>query len=252
MLTNDRRNKIQEIIISQGSVRVTDLAKTLNVSKETIRKDLQFLHDGGLIIKEFGGATASSEVVERPVYEREKENPESKISIVRYAQSLIPGNNVIFVDAGSTLFYFTKYMASDLNLTVITNSFRAVDLLVDSHNIIYFIGGEISNNTMSTFGLWAEQTLGTIKIDIAFLGTSGFQSCSGPTCKHFSDAQFKKHVVEKSAKNIVLADSSKFSSSAIVQFASWSDIDLLITDSNVQKDSLSQLRNLVEVVTVDI
>jgi len=142
-------------------------------------------------------------------------------------------------------------MASDLNLSIVTNSFRAVDLLVDTSNVIYFIGGEVSNITNSTFGLWSEQTIGTIKIDIAFLGTSGFQSCLVPTSKQFSDAQFKKQIVDKSTKNIVLCDSSKFSSNAIIQFASWTEIDLLITDSNVPEDSLTKLRKSVEVVTVD-
>lgn len=250
MLITDRRNKILELVNAQGSIRVADLAKSLNVTTETIRKDLAYLSNQGLVQKKFGGALAVNDVTDRPPLEREFEAWEEKTAIAQYAQNYISGNNVIFIDAGSTLLTFVKLLPPDLAITIVTNSFAAVDALAKSNNVVYFLGGEISNITMSTSGFWAINALNSIKIDVAFLGTSGFQSHNGPTSKQFSNAQIKKEIIRHSAQNIVLADNSKFVTNAVLQYADWSDIDALITDSKAPLDMVENLKKQTDVVLV--
>lgn len=131
---------------------------------------------------------------------------------------------------------------------IITNSFSVVQALQHTGNTIYFVGGEVNAITQSTSGLWANNELSSLRIDIAFLGTSGFQSHTGPCTKIFSDAQFKKDVVKNSNKIIVLADHTKFSSNAIMQFAEWTDVDLLISDNNVTPELASILQDEVELI----
>ena len=250
MLITERRNKILELVNNQGSIRVADLAKSLDVTTETIRKDLAFLSSQGLVQKKFGGAIAVNDVTDRPPLEREFEFWEEKSAIAQYAQSYIAGNNVIFIDSGSTMMTFVKYLPKDLEITIVTNSFSAVDHLVKTNNVVYFLGGEVSNVTMSTSGLWATNALNSIKIDVAFLGTSGFQSHNGPTSKQFVNAQIKKEIIAHSAQNIVLADNSKFVSNAVLQYASWREIDVLITDSKAPDELVQSLRKQTEVVVV--
>lgn len=250
MLITERRNKILELVNNQGSIRVADLAKSLDVTTETIRKDLAFLSSQGLVQKKFGGAIAVNDVTDRPPLEREFEFWEEKSAIAQYAQSYIAGNNVIFIDSGSTMMTFVKYLPKDLEITIVTNSFSAVDHLVKTNNVVYFLGGEVSNVTMSTSGLWATNALNSIKIDVAFLGTSGFQSHNGPTSKQFVNAQIKKEIIAHSAQNIVLADNSKFVSNAVLQYAGWREIDVLITDSKAPDELVQSLRKQTEVVVV--
>lgn len=250
MLITERRNKILELVNAQGSIRVVDLAKSLDVTTETIRKDLLYLNNQGLVQKKFGGAIAVNDVTDRPPLEREFEAWEEKAAIARYAQNYITGNNVIFIDSGSTLMTFVKLLPPELEITIVTNSFSAVDPLAKTNNVVYFLGGEVSNITMSTSGFWAVNALNSIKIDVAFLGTSGFQSHNGPTSKQFINAQIKKEIIRHSAQNIVLADSSKFVTNAVLQYANWSDIDALITDEKAPADIVENLRKQTEVIVV--
>lgn len=251
MFVTERRNRILELVNGQGSIRVSDLSKALNVTTETIRRDLLYLSAEGLVEKKFGGAVAVNESKERPITERKAENIEEKRAIARAALPYISGNNVIFIDASSTLIALAELLPSDLDLTIVTNSFDVIPFVLRTNSVVYFLGGEISGVTMSTSGFWTSQALESIKIDVAFLGTSGFQSHSGPTSKQFSHAHVKQKVIENSAQTIVLADSTKFVSNAVLQFASWSDIDLFITDSGAPQILLDAVKKQVEVITVE-
>lgn len=247
MIASERRNKIIEYVNSYGSVRAAEIAKAFGVSSETIRKDLLLLNEQGLLKKKYGGAIAVNEINELPVDIRSQENVEQKNAIAQAALKHINDNNVIFVDSGSTLLSLAKMFPSEQNLAVVTNSFRAVDPLLETGNNIFFIGGEISTVTMSTSGFWTNIALSSLRIDVAFLGTSGFQRHNGPCCKTFPDTQFKMDVIKSSDKVIILSDSSKFKSNAVAQYATWEQVDLLITDSGAPKDHLEQISLATEV-----
>ena len=248
MLASERRNKLIQLTNTFGSVRAAEIAKTMGVSTETIRKDLVFLHEKGLLHKRFGGAVAVNEFVEQPVDARSMENQDAKNRTAARAVDFIDGNNVIFIDSGSTLLCLARMFPNDRNLAVVTNSFKAVEYLVGADNSVFFVGGEVSGITMATSGFWSNFSLNTLKIDVAFLGSSGFQSHNGPCSKTFADIQFKMEVIKNSCRNIVLADSSKFTSNAIAQYAEWSAIDALITTEGAPEDLLEAIRSQTRVI----
>lgn len=248
MIASERRNKIMQLINAHGSIRAADLARSMGVSTETIRKDLVLLNDKGLLHKRFGGAIAVNEFVEQPVDARSMENQDAKNRTAMRALDFIEGNNVVFIDSGSTLMCFAQVFPKDRNLAVVTNSFKAVESLINTSNSLFFVGGEVSAITMATSGFWGSYALNSLKIDIAFLGSSGFQSHNGPCSKAFSDIQFKMEVIKNSRRAVVLADSSKFSSNAIAQYADWSEIDMLITNEDAPRDHLDAIAAQTEVV----
>lgn len=250
MLASERRKKIITLTNTYGSIRVTEIAQTMGVSTETIRKDLVYLHEKGLLRKHFGGAVAVNEISEQPVDTRAMENQDAKKRIAAKALEYIEGNNVIFIDAGSTLMCFAHLFPTDRSLAVVTNSFKAVEDMAKSNNSLFFVGGEVSEITMATSGYWASFALNTLKIDIAFMGTSGFQSHNGPSSKTFPDSQFKAEVMKNSRQSIVLADASKFTSNAIAQYAEWSSVDTLITTAGAPEDLLEKIRTQTQVVVV--
>lgn len=234
----------------KGSVRAVDVAKSMGVSTETIRKDLVYLNDKGMLLKEFGGAIAVGELPKQPIDARAAENQEAKNRLALKAQEFISGNNVIFIDSGSTLLAFAKIFPKDRNLAVVTNSFSAVSFLMNAVNGVFFVGGEVSNVTMATSGHWSSLALNSLKIDIAFLGSSGFRAHNGPCSKTFSDVQFKTEVLKNSRCNIVLADSSKFTSNAIAPYCDWSMIDTLITTAGAPEDMVSAVARRTKVMIV--
>lgn len=252
MIALDRQNRILQLINSNGSVRAADMARSMGVSTETIRKDLVTLHKRGLLVKKFGGAVAVHEFGEQSIEARARKNRGAKREIARRALDFVDGNSVVFIDSGSTLLYFAEMFPTDRSLALVTNSFKGVEHLVKSNNSVFFVGGEVSEATMATSGMWASHALHTMKIDVAFLGSSGFQSHNGPCSKTFSDIQFKTEVLKNSRRAIVLADSSKFTTNAISMYAEWSNIDMLITNAGAPQELLEAVKAQTEVIVLDV
>lgn len=259
MTANERREKIIEIVNKTESIKSSDLAEQLDVTTETIRKDLIYLNKKKLIQKFHGYAKPITETSEHSLDFRLGEAQSSKIVIAQAAFQQLTDCTVIFIDAGSTAYEFAKYLKSHIDadnsldkLVIVTNSFSAVQALKDIPNTIYFIGGEINMTTQSTNGFWSSNELHSLHIDIAFLGSSGFSSHSGPCTKIGSDTLIKNEIIQASDKIVVLADHSKFTSNSIMQYALWSNIDLLITDSQVDEESIEHLRSQVDIIVAPI
>lgn len=256
MTASERREKILSLVNQTEGIKSSELAERLSVTTETIRKDLIYLDKKKLLHKFHGYVKPATEASEHAFEFRIGEEQSSKYAIAQAAFQQLTNCTVIFIDAGSTTYEFAKYLKMHIedtpalsSLTIITNSFSVVQALNGIKNAIYFIGGEINMTTQSTNGFWASNELRSLHIDVAFLGSSGFSSHHGPCTRIGSDTLVKNEVIHATSKTIVLADHTKFSSNAILQYAPWSAIDLLITDGAVSKDELKLVQNLVEVLT---
>ncbi|MDQ0203882.1 DeoR/GlpR family DNA-binding transcription regulator [Pectinatus haikarae] len=251
LITAERRNKIAELIVSNGSIKVGELADNFTVSTETIRKDLIYLDKMGVIKKSRGGALSSLEVMEKPLETRSAENFDLKNAIAKKALSFIKNNAVLFIDAGSTALCLAKMLYLKKGLTIITNSISAANVLVNSKNKVYMSGGELNNTTMALEGFGATEFLSKIKVDVAFLGSSGFKEHCGPVSIDFSDADVKRIMISNSKLAIVLADSNKSRSTALVEYASWKDIDYLITNEDIDIKAVEELKKFTKLVFTD-
>lgn len=247
ILTEERRNKIAESIVANGSIKVSDLMEQFSVSKETIRKDLIYLEQSGIIKKSHGGALSVLERMERPLKDRTMEAMEQKQLIAEYAATLVNDDAVIFVDSGSTNLCLAKLLYLRKNLTVFTNSLSVANILAESENHIHVCGGLLSATTMSLVGFGATSFLEKVRMDIAFLGSSGFLGHDGPTSIDFTDAEVKKTVIRNTRTNIVLAHSAKARSTAVVAYARWNDIDRLITDAGLSDKEEQALARHVKI-----
>lgn len=247
-LTIERRNKLAQILVSEGKVRVGELADMFDVSTETIRKDLIFLEKEGIARKGHGGAIASGELVERPLSSRSLENIEMKLKIAQAALELIPTNGVIILDSGSTIFSIAKLLTIKKGFTVITNSFNVTQILSGTENTVYSLGGEIRGSSLALVGLWTINALNSINADIAFLGTDGFMSCNGPCTASYSEAEVKKAMINRSKKSVVVSDSSKFRRDGLFQFCRWEDIDCLITDADASETEVKKLEKATKII----
>lgn len=247
--STERRMKMKEILLRDGSVSSSDLANMFSVSAETIRKDLIYLEKIGFASKNYGGATLNSEV-ETPFELRNDKNVEAKKAIAARAIACIPEHGVILLDAGSTALLMARELMNHEGLTVITNSMSVANVLCASKNNVYITGGQVKSVTMSLVGLWASSCLSGVSIDVAFLGTSGFQNFSGPTAESFQEAELKKKILERSAYKVILADSSKCFSSAFAQYALWSEIDMVIMNTFAETERVKQIEQNTKLVFV--
>lgn len=246
----ERRNQIAKIILRDGSVRVAEIAKMFNVSTETIRKDLIYFENEGLLQKNYGGAMAKSEIMVRSINSRIDENTEIKNRIAERALDFLPEKGVIFLDSGTTTLCFAKQLVAKSDLTIITNSVMIANSLAESKSKVHLTGGEFLGVTMALVGLWTNSAVKSIRPNVAYIGSSGVLDHSGPSAETFLEAEVKKNILQSCNTSVVLMDSTKFNNTAIVEFAQWKDIDYLITDKGISKETYRKLSASTKIILV--
>ncbi len=249
-LTAERRNEIAQLLLRDGNIKAGVLAKRFDVSTETIRKDLIYLEEQGIAQKSYGGAIACTELVERPVALKQMENMDIKTSIATKALEFIPENGVIIIDAGSTNYALAKLLTLRDDLTIFTNSLIALNLLSDSSNQVFSLGGLIRGSSKGAIGSWAIQALKSIHADVAFLGSDGFKDLSGPSSASYEESELKMAMISCSERAIVLCDNQKLGSNSLFQFCDWQDIYGLITNRPDSKELLTVLEHISKKTSV--
>ncbi len=248
LLAAERQNKIVELLEENGSFKMAELAEMLEVSKETIRRDLNYLHSIGAVTKSHGGAIAPYELRTKAMASRIDEDLGPKEVICRKAMGMIPEQGVIYLDTGSTVTCLARMLREKSGLTIITNSLSAANALVGSSNTVMLTGGQINSTNMSLEGYQATNFLSTIKFELAIFGTNGFEGHNGPTTCDFLDIQTKKTALSNAKTSIVIADSSKATTISLTQYALWRDIDYLITDAELPDAVQAALGELTDVI----
>jgi DeoR family fructose operon transcriptional repressor len=250
LMAHERQSKIVELLNDNGSLNMSELAGHLQVSKETIRRELLYLNEFGSVKKIHGGATASYDLKTQDMAVRISSDLSIKDRICQKALEYLPEQGVIFLDTGSTVMYFAGLLSKKSGLIIITNSLGAANALVNSNNTVHITGGQLNSINMSMEGYQTVNFLSTIKVELAVLGCSGFEQHNGPTSANFLDVQIKRMVLKNAKTSMVLTDSSKSRSTSFTQYATWSEIDYLITDSDISPDVVSGIESLTSVVIV--
>lgn len=246
----ERRKQIVELLSNNGTMKVVELAEYFQVSRETIRRDLIVLNKEGAVKKGFGGAIPLYDFETKPVDTRITENPELKMKICQKMLEMIPDSAVIFLDTGSTTLCMAKLLKKCSGHTIISNSIPVINELIGSQNQLMITGGGINQQVMCATGAQTIAFLECIKVDIAILGSSGFARHKGPTSNTFDDCQIKKTIIQNAQMSVVLADSSKAGYASLTQYASWKDIDCLITDDELSEEDRQQLNEVTSVIVV--
>ena len=250
LLAKERQKEIIEYINSTGSAKIGELADKFEVTKETIRRDLTHLQEIGATERSHGGATLISSFRPIPIETRISENSAVKYALCEKGLELIPEQGVIYLDAGSTMQCMAKLLSQKSGYTIVTNSINTTYHLNNGNNVTILTGGQLNPNNMSTEGFQTTNFINTIKVDIAFLGTSGFEQHNGPAVSEFTDAQIKQAIIPQSKIIVVISDSSKAHICSLVQYANWKDIDYFITDKDLPSATYKTLSELTEVILV--
>ncbi|WP_353826687.1 DeoR/GlpR family DNA-binding transcription regulator [Agromyces sp. SYSU T0242] len=243
MYATERHEHILEAIARTGRVSVAGLADALDVTAETIRRDLDALERAGHLRRVHGGAVSTSRasLAETTVLERAGQRTDAKRAIAGEALALVPPTfrGSILLDAGTT----TGALAEALvgwrpepgtpPLTVYTNSVPIAALLHGSPDLVVrIVGGTIRGITSAVVGPAAIAQLAEIRPDIAFIGTNGVSAEFGLSTPDELEAQVKQAMVACARLAVVLVDSSKHDDEALQRFAALDEVDVLITDAS--------------------
>lgn len=248
MLATERQNYIIKKIKKEGGVQVEELAKELDVSLMTIRRDLQRLSEEGWIERCHGGAIAKQEV---PYVEKISVQAEEKKLIAQKAFSYIKDGDCIFLDAGTTNLYLAKELKGFQDLTIVTNDLE-IGCYVNKLNFKLIIcGGWIQKDTSCMLGTMTNIALQELKIDVAFLGAASIDGQFDVLTPTESKAVYKRLAVKNSSYSYLLVDSSKFNRKAMLKINNLRDYTGIITTYQFDKEELELIeRKNIHIINV--
>ena len=248
MLKEERHKIIMKEINLHNKVLSVDLSSLLNVSEDTIRRDLKELSDENRIIRVHGGAISKSLVrpfiADNNIYAHE----EKKI-IASKALLLIQNNMTILFEGGTTILELANQLPKNLNLNIFTVSPQVAITLSDYENInVYTIGGKLKKNANIHTGASVINEISGIKYDICFMGVNAISVDNGFTDIDWDTVQVNKAMAKASKQTVLLAISEKLNISKRFKVADLTDIAYLITELAPNDSQLSLYREKISIV----
>ena len=243
MAQNPRHDNILRIISRLRQVTVGELTERTGVSEVTIRKDLTLLEEMGYVVRSHGGAQLAEDLpVTRDIAARRVEQVAEKERIAEAAFRLINDGDTIYLDSGSTCEALSRLLAP-MSLRVVTNSIAVMNTLSSADGIALFsIGGSYRREAGSFLGPLAVENASGFQIETCFIGATGISDRGVFSSQNILESQLKAAVLRTSARRVVLADTSKFKTSAFSVFARVGDVDVVVVDHEF--DGTERLRSL--------
>jgi len=226
-----RQSAILKAVTARGSCTVTELARELDVSGETIRRDIRVMAREGLVRKVHGGVSMPDTLRESSFRQRLQENAEAKQSIARLAAQQVKNGDSLMVDTGSTTLYTARELVDHHDLMLITNCTEIARTLAHGNgNRVFLVGGELRGDDGALFGGEAVRFVARFRCRVALLSIGAIDLAGGFMDFHPEEAEFSQAVIAQSSRVIVAADHSKFGRQASVKVCDLSGIDTVITD----------------------
>ncbi|NJB72250.1 DeoR/GlpR family transcriptional regulator of sugar metabolism [Saonia flava] len=243
MLKEERHKTILNEVALHNRVLLTDIAENLDVSIDTIRRDVKELDAENKLRKVHGGAIALG-FINNSVRNANIYRLEDKVAIAKKAIKLLKNDNVILIDGGTTCVELATQLPDQLSLTCFTLSLPvALELLKKPKVEVIFIGGQLSKDAQISIGANAVHNLSNIKVDYGFIGTGYVDPVFGLTEFDYDIVQVKKAVINASKKTILLSISEKLNSQHRYKTCDVSAIDTIITELDADDILLKSLKN---------
>jgi DeoR family glycerol-3-phosphate regulon repressor len=257
----DRRRFIIDKLNIYKNISIKDICNELSVSLPTIRNDFDILEQSGHIIRTFGGAilneknnknNAQNNISDSLIpYEiRTSQNHEKKVRIGSIAAGLIKDSDIIFLDAGTTVFQILDGIAARKieKLVVLTNSLQVCTYLMNMPNIIhYLIGGSVHSTSMATIGFRTIDEIKRNRVNKVFLGADGMNS-DGFTVQDINESKTKQAMMEIAAVKYLLADSSKINNPTFIEVAKFEELDAVITENGIFNIDNENIENSINAI----
>lgn len=252
MYAEERQRLIVDRARAEGRVEVAALAEELDVTPETIRRDLSRLERLGQLKRVHGGAIPLDRLgFEPPVAARREAMAAEKDRIAKAALAEVPEEGAILLDAGTTTARLATALPTDRELTVVTNALDIATTLAARSNLnVLMIGGRVRGRTLAAVDSWAARMLGDLFVDVAFVATNGVSIERGLTTPDPTEAMIKGLMVEAARRAVLLADHTKVGNDHLVRFADLDQVDTLVTDTGIDAELRADLAAAgLEVVT---
>ncbi|OBW95488.1 DeoR/GlpR family DNA-binding transcription regulator [Gallibacterium salpingitidis] len=240
---NPRHDKLIALVMSNGYISNEELASTLNVTTQTIRRDIRILSKDGFISRHHGGAGRVSSIQNTEFSIRETAHIAEKTAIANEIVKHIPDGSTLFMTIGTTTEFIAKALEIKNNLRIITNSLRVANLLYRNKNFeVITVGGMLRSHNGGIIGPSVVSFISSFRAD--FLITSvGAISIEGDLLDFdINEVAVVKAMIANSKKKIIAVDHSKFHTSAAVEIDSLKQDMMLFTDQKPPSSLLSVIK----------
>lgn len=238
-----RLRKVHAEVIRNGSFRVDEGARALDVSPETIRRDLEQLSRLGLVVRTRGGAVAPGVALTEVHFNlRQREHAHEKMAIARAAvDTLIADQGSLALDTGSTTLEVARLLQG-YRLNVITNSLPIVQELAGSHCTVIMLGGVVRDRSMSTVGPLTETGAREFHCDLALISAPAISAELGLMDTDVEAVAAKRALMRSAARRYAVLDHSKFGRTAFTTICSLDELTGLVTDAALAPERLAEYR----------
>jgi DeoR/GlpR family transcriptional regulator of sugar metabolism len=243
MLKEERQQTILNEVELHNRILLTDVAETLDVSIDTVRRDVKELDAENKLKKVHGGAISlgftTNSTRNTNIYALEE-----KVSIAQKATTLLKDGAVIFVDGGTTCMELARLIPDNLKLTCFTISLPvAMELSIKPNITVIFVGGQIAKESQIAIGANAIHNLSEIKVDFSFIGTGYVDAAYGLTEFDWDIVQLKKAVIKAAKKTVLLSISEKLNSQHRYKTCDISAINTMVTELDPNDSMLQAFKN---------
>ena len=233
MWSGERKQHILRLLSAgDGRLETDELVDALNVSRETVRRDLLELESEGKIRRVHGGVLATEAVAEKPFEARRRLNAKAKQRIAQAAAHLVEAGTTCFIDAGTTTAAFATALAAVPLITVITNSLEVATTLrgAQPKADIHLLGGSLVTDVPGTHGELTLSQIARFRPDTAFVAPVGVHPKHGATNYLLPEAEVARAMIANAGRVVLLADRSKLGQVSRVEICPCSSIDILVCE----------------------
>jgi Transcriptional regulators of sugar metabolism len=243
---SERMNQIIDILKTKNGDSIKDLAIYFNVSEMTIRRDVDFLCQEGIVKNLYGAVILNPKSTKAyHLTAALTSHFSEKDKIGKFAASLVVAGDTLIIDTGSTTEYIAKHLPLDLPLTVLCYNYNVLSYLLNKPNIkLIFPGGFYHSDTQMFESKEARALIHNTRATKAFISAAGVHESMGVTCVNGYEVDNKQEGMQSSFERILTVDSSKFSVIQSAYFAQLQEFNTIITDSNISEKWMNLIQEL--------
>jgi DeoR/GlpR family transcriptional regulator of sugar metabolism len=238
MYKEKRFNYILDELKNKNEVLFSDLSSALQVSEDTIRRDIETLAGKGLLLKIRGGAIPRS--LNPLTFKERVGNQQDDKEIIAYkAQSLISSGQTVFMDGGTSVYTLVSLLPADIKLTVITSNTAIIsDLSAYAGITLIVLGGKYLRQSETIVGTQAVKMTANFQADLFFMGVCALDTGKGVTASFMEEAELKQAMMEQSNTTIALSTFDKLKTYEPFQVCPIRALDYMITEVDATDDRL--------------
>lgn len=243
LFQTQRQKQIVSLTQEYGRVEVSELSTRFGVTAETIRRDLSDLHTKKIVRRVHGGGVPWETTGFEPLVSvRSDQHDSEKRRLAAAAIAELPDSGSVIIDSGSTLTRFAEAIPDHLSLRVVTNSLLTAQTLAGHESLdVIVVGGKVRKNTMAMVDVTAVAAIAPLTVDTLFISSDAASPARGLTTPYREEAALKQAMIRSARRVVTLVDHSKFGADQFIQFATWSDIDVLITNTEVDPEAIAEI-----------